>query len=194
MTQRPADPIKRQCTGHRRDGARCRRSANRGATVCNSHGGAAPQVRAAAVRRQAEAQAAEVLGRWVPPLNGQSADVDVVAELARLVARSVSLSDYLTEHLAMMEAAEWAAPSEVTQARVHIWQVTVAQLRGMLVDVARLGIDLDPLAIARRTGDACGWVVVQVLTRHGLPVRSAEIRAELAEQFRAIPSQPWYQP
>lgn len=74
-------PIKRQCTGHRKDGRRCRRSANRGTTVCNSHGGAAVQVKIAARRRQAEAAAAAVLDRWQPP-NGDGAPVGVLGELA----------------------------------------------------------------------------------------------------------------
>ena len=50
---RPIDlPVKRQCTGWVvKAGRRCRRSAIKGGTVCMSHGGAAPQVRAAARRR-----------------------------------------------------------------------------------------------------------------------------------------------
>jgi hypothetical protein len=34
-------------------------------------------------------------------------------DLARLAARLISQSDYLTEHLALMEPAEWAEPDDV---------------------------------------------------------------------------------
>jgi hypothetical protein len=40
-----------RCTAHRTNGQPCKRWAIRGATVCASHGGLAPQVRAAAARR-----------------------------------------------------------------------------------------------------------------------------------------------
>jgi len=46
-----------QCTAHKRDGSGdpCTKHAVKGATVCASHGAAAPQVRAAASRRLLEA-------------------------------------------------------------------------------------------------------------------------------------------
>ncbi len=50
-----ADGPPRQCTATVSDGSRrCRRVAINGGTVCRSHGGAAPQVRAAAQRRLAD--------------------------------------------------------------------------------------------------------------------------------------------
>lgn len=55
----------RRCTARRHDGQPCRRYAARGATVCRVHGGAAPQVQAAARRRlqqATDALAARLLG------------------------------------------------------------------------------------------------------------------------------------
>lgn len=55
----------RRCTARRHDGEPCRRYAARGATVCRVHGGAAPQVQAAARRRLQQATdslAARLLG------------------------------------------------------------------------------------------------------------------------------------
>lgn len=50
-----ADPsTKPRCTAHTTTGRPCRRWPIRGGTVCPSHGGAAPQVRAAATRRLGE--------------------------------------------------------------------------------------------------------------------------------------------
>lgn len=39
------------CSAHRQDGEPCQAKAIRGGTVCRVHGGSAPQVRAAAMRR-----------------------------------------------------------------------------------------------------------------------------------------------
>lgn len=56
--QRPeGEPFDGQCTAHTSSGARCRRHAIRGGTVCATHGGRAPQVKAAAARRLALAEA-----------------------------------------------------------------------------------------------------------------------------------------
>lgn len=44
-----------QCVAHKKNGERCKRPANHGMTVCNSHGGRAPQVRAKAQQRILEA-------------------------------------------------------------------------------------------------------------------------------------------
>ena len=50
------DPIdgKRRCTAHNRSGARCRRAPILGGTVCDRHGGKAPQTKKAARQRLAE--------------------------------------------------------------------------------------------------------------------------------------------
>lgn len=183
-------PIKRQCTGHRKDGGRCRRSANRGTTVCNSHGGAALQVKVAAARRQADAEAAAALARWSPP-NGDHEPVDVLGELAKLIARVTSFCDYATARLAALTPEDWAVRSERTEAEVRQFQVAVAQASRLLTDVSRLGLDhLDAVSVARRHGDAVAAVIARVLSRHGFDYRPDSVRAEVAAELRAMPLGP----
>lgn len=51
-TVRPMEAVRvNQCTAHRKNGDRCRKASIKGATVCRSHGGAAPQVQRAARTR-----------------------------------------------------------------------------------------------------------------------------------------------
>jgi hypothetical protein len=77
-------PIARQCAGHISSGPeagrRCRRSARRGTTVCDAHGGAAAQVKLAAARREAEAEAVAAFERY-GGANGNGGRVNIAAEL-----------------------------------------------------------------------------------------------------------------
>lgn len=58
MTQAESKPVARQCTAvSNSTGKRCKHSAIHGGTVCRVHGGSAPQVKAKAERRLAEADA-----------------------------------------------------------------------------------------------------------------------------------------
>ena len=75
---------RRQCTGHKRTGERCTKAPIVGATVCWTHGGAAPQVRATAQRRLAEAKARSSVMALVAVFEG-SVDGDPQVELLRMV-------------------------------------------------------------------------------------------------------------
>ena len=186
-------PIKRQCSGHRKDGGRCRRPANRGATVCNSHGAAAPQVKAAALRRVAEAKAAAVLARWTPP--GDGAVVDLTAQLAKVAARAGSMYDFLTDHLAALAPEAWAVPGELTVAKFAMWRQAQDDLRGLVTDLARLGVDHDDDRRAAEVGDWAADVIGAMLARPGLPVpRGSDLGDELAAIMRATPLRHRYRP
>lgn len=69
-----------RCAAHRSNGEPCRAYAVRGATVCVTHGGASPQVRAAAARRQAEEKAAKTMRLFAAPV-----DIDPAHALLELV-------------------------------------------------------------------------------------------------------------
>jgi hypothetical protein len=145
-------------------------------------------VRAAAARRVAEGEAAAVLGRWQAP-DGAAPGLDVLAELARLAGRLVSLSDYLTAHLGEMDAAEWAAPSAMTEAKLRMWHVTAGQAGRMLTEISRLG--LDEAAVARRVGLAVAMLTGRVLDRLGVPSGADEVREALAAEVLVMPEAPW---
>jgi hypothetical protein len=54
-----------RCRGHRGDGSPCKRWSIRGAYVCPSHGGRAPQVRRAAERRLFEIAVYRTVDAWL---------------------------------------------------------------------------------------------------------------------------------
>ena len=84
-----------QCTAHRRDGNQCGSDAMTGATVCRMHGGSAPQVRAAAMRRLLEA-----------------AD-PVAAELVRLATQSKDERVRLAACRDLLDRVAVASPKQI---------------------------------------------------------------------------------
>lgn len=100
-----------RCTAHRSNGDSCRAWAVRGATVCVSHGGAAPAVRAAAARRVAEEKARRVALKVTGPV-----EVDPARALIDLV------------HSAAGEVAYWRAEVDRVQAE-HPRQMTMGVTR-----------------------------------------------------------------
>lgn len=81
------DPIWRrnagQCTAtSTRSGERCQRAPVKGATVCPTHGGRAPQVKAAAAavvaEKQVQAKALRVVQEWDPQVDHEMSPVDVL--------------------------------------------------------------------------------------------------------------------
>jgi hypothetical protein len=143
-------PIARQCKGHKPDGSRCRGSASYGAVVCACHGASAPQVRNAAARRVAEAQALTVYERYAGPVNGQSGTVDLLHELQRLVAEVVAFKDFAATLVRKLDANGWRALHDPhTAATVGMWERAADRAGRLLVDVSKLGLDLGAGARAR---------------------------------------------
>ncbi|MGB3954728.1 MAG: HGGxSTG domain-containing protein [Brooklawnia sp.] len=87
-----------QCKATNRQGNRCGRSAVPGATVCNMHGGKAPQVQAKAAERLLEAQATAYVQRF-----GGRTDIDPPTALLELVQAKRAEVGYWAEQLADRE-------------------------------------------------------------------------------------------
>ena len=69
-----------RCKATARSGEQCRRPSMKGGTVCASHGGKSPQVKAAAARRLAEQEAAKAARLFAAPV-----DIDPARALVELV-------------------------------------------------------------------------------------------------------------
>ena len=192
-------PIERQCTGHTPSGRRCRRSANRGATVCNAHGGAASQVKLAAARREAEAGAVAAFGRYPGPNGdgGQAASaVNIVAELGRLIGKVTRFTDFAEARLAALTPDDWQRHDARTAAEVGMFLRAATECRKLLRDVARLGLEEWALRIltsrrdeAKRQGTDLARVVSSILHDLDLsPAQRALVPEVVPRRFRELPA------
>ena len=137
-------------------GERCRKAAIRGATVCRFHGGAAPQVRAAAKRRLAEEES-------------QTAAMRMLRQLGAEVPEDVAPIDHLLAELRQASlVAEWLGQQAVLDGPSGpLWTVWErerdrrAKLAKFAVDA---GLDERRVQVAERDAAALAGVIRTVLT------------------------------
>lgn len=118
----------RRCTGtSKQSGERCGRPAIPGGTVCNFHGGKAPQVVAAARRRLVEQEATKELAK---------------VEVRPIGDPIVALGDLAAEALAVLEVAKAnAAGAEVDSAWMAMLERSMERAGKMLEACGRLGLE-----------------------------------------------------
>jgi hypothetical protein len=124
----------------RRTGEQCRRYPIRGGTVCPSHGGAAPQVRNAARRREVTAGAAALVAR-----EGYRSLDDPVEALLDTAAEMIALKDALANQVAALTVV---TVTDRTGAE-NVAAVLAAYERG-LERVAKVLVSMNRLDIAAR--------------------------------------------
>jgi hypothetical protein len=129
-------------------GEKCRNHPPPGSPCCWLHGGRAPQVRRKAAERVAEAKAMEVWQRYSP--NGDSRPVDVLAELAHLVAVVTHFARFAEARLAALGEDDWQPGNEATMAEVRMFRSAQEAAGRLLTDVARLGIEATVTSQAER--------------------------------------------
>jgi hypothetical protein len=202
-------PIVRQCAGHissgPRAGHRCHHSANQGMTVCGSHGGRAPQVKAAAKRRVTEEQIEAAAAKWAPHVKVSAADA-LTAELARtnglvlwLEAKCAELDDPVwgTESRTLRTnpggGADRTQPQvEVTQsARVHVYVAWLERERDRLhriaADMERLGLEHRVVRVTEAQGLQLARVVRGILDDlHLTPEQKARIPEIVPRRIREL--------
>lgn len=179
----------RRCTGTNRQGAPCGNPPMTGAAVCRMHGGAAPQVRAAAARRVAHAEWAQTYGEPI--------DTDPTTAVLDQLAHTAGHVAWLLERVRETEpeALVWGVLSETAKqsgqwpgvditrgARASTWLVLYGQERDRLVRMAevahRMGIEDRQVALAERLGAACLELISGVLDDLNL---TSDQRAAAAE-------------
>lgn len=101
----------RRCTAHTTAGRPCRKAPIKGATVCATHGGSAPQVRAAAARRAATLEAHAEAERM---LAAAGVDADPIEHLVDSLLRTSAL---MLVYGTMVAGLDTAAARDLEQHR-----------------------------------------------------------------------------
>lgn len=132
------DPTK--CTGHNARGLPCGNRPIRGGRVCSTHGGSAPQVKAAAEQRELEANAdAEVRKLWVGLDQAQPVK-DPIASLERLAGALESAVDVVGSKVNDLSHLAGGTGLTGMRGEVVLLERLLGQLRQALDAMARLGI------------------------------------------------------
>lgn len=175
-----------QCTATAHgSGERCRAPAIRGATVCQAHGGSAPQVRAAAQRRLAEQEAARTLSEvGVAPIDNP------LQALADLVAETVALKDHLAAKVAALgdelraNNNKWG--TEQMRAEYQALERAYDRCGRLLEAWVRLGIDERRLAIQEMSIDLMDLVMRRAWARLGHDQNDDDVQRALEAAYRDI--------
>lgn len=122
------------------DAGRCRRQPIKAGSVCPTHGGSAPHVKAAAEQRETERQAEETIAKLWPGLASASPVKDPVDQMERLAGALTSMLDLVGAKVSDLD--HLAAGTGLTQLRgeVVLLDKLAGHLRQLLADMARLGI------------------------------------------------------
>jgi hypothetical protein len=162
VDERPIVAVREgQCSAHTSSGKQCRRQAVKGATVCYVHGGAAPQVRAAAARRLAEREAAASLADVeVTPIGNPLEALAEVAEEAR------AFMGYAAAKVAELDRLDDVSPSthmEYLRPMVALYERATERTAKLLADWVRLGFDERMVAMHERQADLVERFVLAVV-------------------------------
>lgn len=182
------DPMEHRCTARNRAGERCGRPPMRGATVCASHGGKAPQARAAAERR-VQAQALEADARAVLAFEAVEPIDDPVLALAELAAEVRATVRALGQRVNSLEDVRYPSPLGTEQVRAELDLLGQYQdrLGRMLTALGRLGLDERRVQLSEAQAAVLVGVVDRLLVFLALPQdRETEARDELARIFRSL--------
>lgn len=161
------DHLPGRCTGHHSDGSghACKKWPIKGLPTCRSHGSGSPQARAAGERRelerQAEDQARKTLGTLGIVDDPSTLPVpQIAAELQLSAAKHLAGVRWLEQQVARVEVE--AAPASP-------WLKMLAEARKstdqLLVDLARLGIEMAAVRLEEEQGRLVVDVMERVLRR-----------------------------
>ena len=172
----PVDDDDRHCVARaRRTGRRCKRFPVPGATVCALHGGRAPQVMAAAARRQAARAALRAVETF-----GLPREVDPHTALAEELHRAAGAVDWLGAVV-----AELPTDDVTSSAYVGLWQEERDRLARVAKTCHEVGIEERRVRIAEATGAQLASVMRAVLDRLGLTDEQRSAALEVVpEEFR----------
>lgn len=174
----------RRCVGTKTNGEPCPKYAMNGATVCDTHGGKAPQVRAKSAERLAEQAAQRVLARIdVEPCDNP------LKVLAELTGQAIAWKDAMADKVNELNSLRYSTDGgEQLRAEIALWERALDRCGKFLVDMARLNIDERLVSIEERKANLIADAVKAALAELELPAEmQAQARTTVARHLRAVP-------
>jgi len=166
-----------KCTATaRRTGHRCGRWPLKGATVCNSHGARAPQVRAKAARNVAESEVRLTAARV---LQERGPVVDPLEQLQLLAGRALAWEQALAERVDMNKLRYGSnLGTEQVRAEVQLLTQAMQETRTVLAIIAKLNIDERLIAIEKNKADMVFRAIQAALVAAGVtgPAQTAALQ------------------
>ncbi len=167
---------KRQCKAiAKRSGKQCTKAAIRGGTVCESHGGGAPQVKAAAARALATAKASAATARL-----GLRVEGDPIAHMLDVIAYQAGLVAYWRERVEALDedSLTWGTTKvkiggddggETREAKPHIAYSLLDEAQSKLVrycaEALKAGVAERQVRLAEQQGSLMSALQRAVLSR-----------------------------
>lgn len=197
--------MNKRCKGTNRAGEPCKLPPLKGGVVCRMHGGAAGQVRAAAARRTAEAEASAEMGKAVRTL-GLPIDIDPAKALLdeihwcaghvawlRSKVQDIADKDLVWGRTQTDNGIGPQGPVDMSteKAGANVWLELYNQERDRFHRVCALalrsGIEERRVKLAESQGDLVAAVVNRILNRLNLsPDQWSAVPIIVPEEFRAI--------
>lgn len=176
----------RKCKGTRTNGQPCGNWAMNGSTVCHSHGGRAPQVKAAAAARMAEERVERLLYRYQA-----EPTADPLEALQRLAGRALAMEQAIGNLVNNLEDLRFTDEKGAEQLRSEVVILERAMDRAgkLLVDIAKLNIEERLAKVTERQTEIMQAALDASMTEMGYPPdQRVAIRKSLARHLRAVPA------
>lgn len=138
------------CGAQRRDGSPCTNPPMRGGERCRMHGGASPQAKTAAVRRQVEGEARALLAELgVTPVS------DPLAQLLQLAGEVLAWQRATAALVNELTSIRYQGGSgEQLRAEVQLYERAMDRAVSVLAAVARLNIDQRLAVVSEKQAEA----------------------------------------
>lgn len=178
--------MKPKCRARRTNGEPCGNYPVQGAEVCRKHGGGAPQVRARAAERRAEAAVAVA----VSDLGAAAPVTDPLAALAALAGEIVAWKDQARRRVERLnDEIRYTADGQGTEqlrAEVLVFERALDRCDRVLGRIASLDIDNRLARISEAQAQVVMLAITAALDHAGITgTPAAEARAVAARQLRA---------
>lgn len=174
-----------RCSARRTNGEPCKNRPMRGQAVCRKHGGAAPQSRAAAARRQVETEARAVLAELGVPAVGDP--LEALLKLAGQVLAWQSATAALVNGLEDGIRYRGANGAEQLRAEISLYERAMDRAVAVLSAIARLNIDERLVAVTEKQADAMVNAINAALEAAGVDAEQAErARRAAARHLRSV--------